>query len=95
MPSTDPLLQGNVLLDIDGVGVVANFTSVSGVNSEVEIVDNPFVNEQGKITIGKLPGKPKTPTVTLKRGLTGATELWTGTSPSCRGRRTAATARSS
>jgi parallel beta-helix repeat protein len=76
MPSTDPLLQGNVLLDIDGVGVVANFTSVSGVNSEVEIVDNPFVNEQGKITIGKLPGKPKTPTVTLKRGLTGATELW-------------------
>ena len=76
MPTTDPLLQGNVLLDIDGVGVVANFTSVSGVSSEVEIVDNPFVNDQGKITIGKLPGKPKTPTVTLKRGLTGATEIW-------------------
>ena len=76
MPTTDPLLQGNVLLDIDGVGVVANFTSVSGVSSEVEIVDNPFVNDQGKVTIGKLPGKPKTPTVTLKRGLTGATEIW-------------------
>jgi phage tail-like protein len=76
MPTTDPLLQGNVLLDIDGVGVVANFTSVSGVNSEVEIVDNPYVNDQGKITIAKLPGKPKTPTVTLKRGLTGAKELW-------------------
>ena len=76
MPTTDPLLQGNVLLDIDGVGVVANFTSVSGVSSEVEIVDNPYVNEQGKITIAKLPGKPKTPTVTLKRGLTGATEIW-------------------
>ena len=78
MPTTDPLLQalGNVLLDIDGMGVVANFTSVSGVASECEIVDNPFVNEQGKITIGKLPGKPKTPTITLKMGLTGATELW-------------------
>ena len=76
MPTTDPLLQGNVLLDIDGVGVVANFTSVSGVSSEIEIVDNPYVNEQGKITIAKLPGKPKTPTVTLKRGLTGATEIW-------------------
>ena len=76
MPTTDPLLQGNVLLDIDSMGVVANFTSVSGVASECEIVDNPFVNEQGKITIGKLPGKPKTPTITLKRGLTGATELW-------------------
>ena len=62
MPTTDPLLQGNVLLDIDGVGVVAKFTSVSGVSSEVEIVDNPYVNEQGKVTIGKLPGKPKTPT---------------------------------
>ena len=61
MPTTDPLLQGNVLLDIDGVGVVANFTSVSGVSSEVEIVDNPYVNDQGKVTIGKLPGKPKTP----------------------------------
>lgn len=76
MPTVDPLLQGNVLLDIDGVGVVANFSSVSGVSSEVEIVDNPYVTEQGKVYIGKLPGKPKTPTVTLKRGLTGAAELW-------------------
>jgi phage tail-like protein len=76
MPTTDPLLQGNVLLDIDGVGVVANFTSVSGISSEVEIVDNPYVNEQGKVFIAKLPGKPKTPTITLKRGLTGAPELW-------------------
>jgi phage tail-like protein len=76
MATTDPLLQGNVLLEIDGVGVVANFNSVSGISSEVEIVDNPYVTDQGKIYIGKLPGKPKTPTVTLKRGLTGATELW-------------------
>jgi len=76
MPTTDPLLQGNVLLDIDKVGVVANFTSVSGISSEVEIVDNPYVNEKGAITIAKLPGKPKTPTITLKRGLTGATEIW-------------------
>jgi phage tail-like protein len=76
MPTVDPLLQGNVLLDIDGVGVVANFTSVSGISSEAEIVDNPYVTEQGKVYIGKLPGKPKTPTVTLKRGLTGAKELW-------------------
>ena len=42
----------------------------------MEIVDNPYVTEQGKVYIGKLPGKPKTPTITLKRGLTGATELW-------------------
>jgi len=76
MPTTDPLLQGNVLLDIDKVGVVANFTSVSGVSSEVEIVDNPYVDDKGRIQIAKLPGKPKTPTITLKRGLTGATELW-------------------
>ncbi|MEW6226310.1 MAG: phage tail protein [Chloroflexota bacterium] len=76
MPTVDPLLQGNVLLDLDGVGVVANFTSVSGISSEVEIVDNPYVTDQGKVYIGKLPGKPKTPTITLKRGLTGATELW-------------------
>jgi len=76
VPTVDPLLQGNVLLDIDGVGVVANFTSVSGVSSEIEIVDNPYVNDKGMITIAKLPGKPKTPTITLKRGLTGATEIW-------------------
>jgi phage tail-like protein len=76
MPTTDPLLQGNVLLEIDMVGVVANFTSVSGVSSEVEIVDNPYVDERGRVTIAKLPGKPKTPTITLKRGLTGATEMW-------------------
>lgn len=76
MPTVDPLLQGNVLLDLDGVGVVANFNSVSGISSEVEIVDNPYVTDQGKVYIGKLPGKPKTPTITLKRGLTGANELW-------------------
>jgi phage tail-like protein len=76
MLTVDPLLQGNVLLDLDGVGVVANFSSVSGVSSEVEIVDNPYVTDQGKVYIGKLPGKPKTPTITLKRGLTGANELW-------------------
>ncbi len=76
MPTTDPLLQGNVLLDIDKWGVVANFSAVSGISSEVEIVDNPYVTEQGKVYIGKLPGKPKTPTITLKRGLTGAKELW-------------------
>ena len=76
MPTTDPLLQGNVLLDIDTMGVVANFSSVSGISSEVEIVDNPYVTEQGKVYIAKLPGKPKTPTITLKRGLTGAKELW-------------------
>jgi phage tail-like protein len=76
MPTTDPLLQGNVLLEIDRVGVVANFTSVSGVSSEVEIVDNPYVTNQGTVEIGKLPGKPKTPTITLKRGLTGAKEMW-------------------
>ena len=94
MPTTDPLLQGNVLLDIDGVGVVANFTSVSGVSSEVEIVDNPFVNDQGKVTIGKLPGKPKTPTVTLKRGLTGADrDLGLAQRRHAGERRTAATAR--
>ena len=57
MPTTDPLLQGNVLLDIDGVGVVANFTSVSGVSTEVEIVDNPYVNEQGKIYHRQAPGQ--------------------------------------
>ena len=44
MPTSDPLLQGNVLLDIDGVGVVANFTSVSGVSSEVEIVCSMALN---------------------------------------------------
>jgi len=76
MATVDPLLQGNVLLDIDGMGVVANFTSVSGISSEAEIIDNPYVTDQGKVYIGKLPGKPKTPTITLKRGLTGAKELW-------------------
>jgi phage tail-like protein len=76
MPTQDPLLQGNVLLDIDGVGVVANFTSVSGVSSEVETVQNPTVGPDGKVIISILPGKPKTPTITLKRGLTSATELW-------------------
>ena len=75
MPTTDPLLQGNVLLDIDGVGVVAHFTAVSGVSSEVEIVDNPS-QRPGQGHHRQAPGQAEDADVTLKRGLTGATELW-------------------
>ncbi len=39
MPTTDPLLQGNVLLDLDGVGVVANSAPSREISSEVEVVD--------------------------------------------------------
>ena len=94
MPTTDPLLQGNVLLDIDGVGVVANFTSVSGVSSEIEIVDNPYVNEQGKVTIAKLPGQAED-----AHGHAQARpdrrhgDLGLAHHRSCRARRTAGTAR--
>ena len=76
MPTSDPLLQGNVLLEIDGVGVVAQFTSVSGVVERGRDRREPVRQRTGKITIDKLPGKPKTPTITLKRGQTDATELW-------------------
>ena len=93
MPTTDPLLQGNVLLDIDGVGVVANFTSVSGVSSEVEIVDNPFVNDQGKVTIGKPRASRRPRRSRSSAASPGRPRSGTGTAPSCRGTRTVATAR--
>ena len=86
MPTTDPLLQGNVLLDIDGVGVVANFTSVSGVSSEVEVVDKPNVNEQGKLIIDKLPGQAEDPDDHPQaRPHRARPSSGTGTRPSCRG----------
>ena len=96
MPTTDPLLQGNVLLDIDGVGVVAKFTSVSGISSEVEIVDNPYVTEHGKIIDRQAArASRRPPTITLKRGLDRATELWDWHDGGHAGHaRTAATARS-
>ena len=57
----------------------ANFTSVLRRVERGRDRREPVVNEQGKITISKLPGKPKPPTITLKRGKNGARSSGTGT----------------
>jgi phage tail-like protein len=53
-------------LTIDGVEI-GQFSELAGINSEVEPVEI-IEAEGGKISLKRLPGKRKPPTVTLKRG---------------------------
>ena len=60
------------------------FTEISGVIDRDRDRSTTRTSTTGKVTIRKLPGKPKPPTITLKRGNTGPTELWDWHRPSSR-----------
>jgi phage tail-like protein len=65
-PRTAPLAAARFSLTIDGVEI-AQFSELAGINSEVEPVE--IMEAEGdRISLKRLPGKRKPPTVTLKRG---------------------------
>src|SRR5262249_24215257 len=71
---TDPFLGFNFAVEIQGL-VVGGFNEVSGLQAEIEVQDYPEggVNEY----IHKRAGAARYPSnLTLKRGITDATALW-------------------
>jgi phage tail-like protein len=72
----DPLVGFTFMLDLGGKAA-GYFTEVSGVGSEHEVVEHKAVDEKGHEIVLKVPGRLKWGDVTLKRGITSDTSIWT------------------
>ncbi|QPC82764.1 phage tail protein [Phototrophicus methaneseepsis] len=70
----DPFGNFNFLVEIDGIGQMACH-SITGLNSETEVMLHRSGNDRVS-SVRKLPGLTKYGNVTLKRGYTGARELY-------------------
>ena len=70
---TDPFSNFNFLVEIEGV-TQGGFSDVSGLSSEITVIEYRNGNDQGPTR--KLPGLHKVGDITLKRGLTTSRELW-------------------
>jgi phage tail-like protein len=70
----DPYLRFNFLVEIDGIQA-GFFKSVSGLDSETEVVEYRTGAMQGPSSL-KLPGLHKFANITLKRGITQDLSLW-------------------
>ena len=62
-------------ITIDGYEI-ATFSELSGIVAEIEPTDYWETTADSNLTVSKLPGKFKPPTITLKRGMNGSLELW-------------------
>jgi phage tail-like protein len=70
----NPYLNFNFLVDI-GVGDELGFSEVEGLSGEIEVIEYREGADRVN-TARKLPGVTKYPNVTLKRGITGRTDLF-------------------
>jgi phage tail-like protein len=58
----------------DGTSVKGSFSEVSGLDTEVEVIEYRTGSERNRVR--KLPGLTKTTNVTLKRGIIGDLTFW-------------------
>ena len=72
---TDALAGYHYSIEIDGV-TIAQFQEVSGLTSEIDVIDLKENTKDGKYIIHKLPGNRKPPSITLKRAKNSSTDLW-------------------
>jgi phage tail-like protein len=74
MPN-DAIASYHFAVEIDGVEI-AQFAEISGITSEMDVIEFSEVTPDGKSLIRKVPGKKKPPTITLKRAKNVSTSLW-------------------
>jgi phage tail-like protein len=72
---TDALAGYHYSIEIDGV-TIAQFQEVSGLTSEIDVIDLKENTRDGKYIVHKLPGNRKPPSITLKRAKSASTDLW-------------------
>ena len=75
LPS-DALSSYLFAIEIDSVEI-AQFSEVSGLTSEVDVIEHKENTQDGKLIIHKAPGAVKPPTLTLKRAKNASQALWT------------------
>jgi phage tail-like protein len=74
LPS-DALASYTFSIEIDRTEI-AQFSEVSGLASEVDVIELKENTLDGKLVIKKAPGAIKPATITLKRAKNASTELW-------------------
>ena len=74
LPS-DALASYTFSIEIDRTEI-AQFSEVSGLASEVDVIELKENTIDGKLVIKKAPGAIKPATITLKRAKIASTELW-------------------
>ena len=72
---TDALAGYHYSIEIDGVSI-AQFQEVSGLTSELDVIELKENTRDGKYVIHKLPGNRKPPSITLKRAKNASKDLW-------------------
>jgi phage tail-like protein len=71
----DALASYHFSVEIDNTEI-AQFSELSGVTSEIDVIELKENLKDGKHVIKKLPGNRKPPTITLKRAKTSSMDLW-------------------
>src|SRR3954452_16831838 len=74
LPS-DALANYTFAIEIGGVEI-AQFQEVSGISSELDVIELKENTADGKLVIHKAPGAIKPPTLTLKRAKNSSKALW-------------------
>ena len=72
---TDALASYLFAIEIDSIEI-AQFSEVSGLASELDVVELKENTIDGKLIIHKAPGAIKPPTITLKRAKNSSKALW-------------------
>src|SRR6266851_4767989 len=72
---SDALAGYHFSVELDGVSI-AQFQEVSGITSELDVIELKENTKDGKYILHKLPGNRKPPTITLKRAKNSSTDLW-------------------
>jgi phage tail-like protein len=73
--TSDALAGYHFSVEVDGV-TLAQFQEVSGITSELDVIELKENTRDGKFILHKLPGNRKPPTITLKRAKNASTDLW-------------------
>jgi phage tail-like protein len=74
LPS-DALASYLFAIEIDSIEI-AQFTEISGLASEIDVIELKENTRDGKLVIHKSPGAIKPPTITLKRAKNSSKALW-------------------
>jgi phage tail-like protein len=74
LPS-DALASYTFAIEIDNTEI-AQFSEVSGLASEIDVIELKENTPDGKLVIHKAPGAPKPATLTLKRAKNSSDALW-------------------
>ena len=75
MAQRDPLVGFHYAIEVQGV-VTGYFTERPGIGSEHEVIEHKIVDEKGRESIQKIPGRLKWQDITLKRGITDNMDIW-------------------